>query len=695
MKRLALVAITAALCAAGLLWWTRGRAPQGRDIPEYTAHRNVVLITIDTLRADRLGRGFTPVLDRLANEGLRLTNARTAVPLTLPSHVTIMTGTLPPVHGVRDNGMVFKPGPPTLARVFHDAGYRTGAFVGAYVLNHIFGLADGFDVYDDRVHRDPNLGAQLEAERRGAEVVDAALEWIGTAPKPLFFLWVHLYDPHAPYDPPAEFRAKAGGHAYDGEVAYADAQVGRLLSTLRERGVFTTGFGTMVLVAGDHGEGLGEHGEQAHGMLAYDSTLRVPLIVTGPAIPNPDTIIEGNVSLASVASFLVQVAGLASQPSMTKGPDLWDESETYSETQYPHAAGWHALTALTASRWKLILSSEPELYDVWSDFSERHNIAADRPSIVAGMTKRLGELSAPTSARPSAPVSAEAAERLRALGYVSASPSSPADNDKAPNPARHIAAWTKFEVALSDVNDRQASAALPVLKDLAAGFPDARVFQATYARALKDTGNTRAAVELYRKAVVRWPDDASLYHDLSAAARAAGDTKEAMRAEQAALALDGSNGAALNGLGLLQAQTGDASAAAASFEKAVSADPSNASFLVNLGNARRELGDLDRAEQAYRRALEIDAGYADALNGLGVVFVQRKRPADAVPLFEQAAERDPDLFEAQLNLGIALQESGDRAKAMEVYQRLIATAPPSAGRERKAAAELLRSLRRP
>ena len=698
MKRLALVGIAAALCAAGLLWWMRGRAPQGHDIGDDSPHRNVVLITIDTLRADRLGRGFTPVLDRLAAEGVRFTHARTAVPLTLPSHTTIMTGTLPPVHGVRDNGIVFTPGPPTLARVFRDAGYRTGAFVGAYVLNHIFGLSDGFDVYDDRVHRDPALGAQLEAERRASDVVDAALQWMSVPSTQPFFLWVHLYDPHAPYDPPAEFKAKAGGNAYDGEVAYADAQVGRLLSSLREPGLATGGDGPIVLVAGDHGEGLGEHGEQTHGMLAYDSTLRVPLIIEGLANVNKGAVVDDGVSLAGVAGALVREAGLHAPAGMSEvglvigGGD--PRMEAYSETQYPRAAGWHALGALTAERWKLILSSEAELYDVASDAGETHNLAEEKPGVADGMVKRVRELGTSTGSRPSAPVSAEAVERLRALGYVSPSPSSPANDDKAPNPARHIAAWTRFEGALSDVNGRQASTALPVLKDLAAEFPDARVFQATYARALKDTGKARAAVEIYRKAVARWPDDASLYHDLSAAARAAGDTNEAMRAEQAALALDGSNGAALNGLGLLQAQSGDASAAAASFEKATSADPSNASFWVNLGNARRELGDLDRAELAYRRALEVDAAYADAFNGLGVVSVQRKRPADAVPLFQQAVQRDPELYEAQLNLGIALQESGDRAKAMEVYQRLVATASPSAARERKVAAELLRSLRR-
>jgi choline-sulfatase len=690
MKRIGLVVGVVALCVAGALWWTRERAPRARDGGVPATRPNVLLITIDTLRADRLGRGFTPTLDRLAAEGTRFVNARTAVPLTLPAHVTIMTGTVPPVHGVHDNGLAFEPGPPTLARVLHDAGYRTGAFVGAYVLNHIFGLADGFDRYDDRVHRDPALGAQLEAERRGGEVVDAALEWIGSSPAQPFFMWVHLYDPHAPYDPPAEFRTKAGEHPYDGEVAYADAQIGRLLSTLGARGLLD---GTLVAVTGDHGEGLGDHGEQAHGMLAYDSTLRVPLVLRGPSVGR-GIVSDRNVSLAGLAGTILRSVALDAPKGMSDGVHLLlsDGAEVYAETEYPRAAGWHALTTLVADRWKLILSSEPELYDVTTDPAEQHNVVAERGPTVEAMTKRVRELAASDAPRAASSVPAEAAERLRALGYVSGSASVAADDDRAPNPARNIEAWTAFERALADVSSGRAPAALPALKILAARFPDGRVFQATYARALKDTGDAPAAVAVYRQAIARWPGDASLYHDLAVAARAAGDAREALRAEQAALALDAGSPTAMNGLGLLQAEAGDTPAAARSFEKATTADPSNASFWVNLGNARRDLGDLDSAEQAYRRALEIDATYADAANGLGVVFVQRKRPADAIPLFQQAVRRDPRLYEAQLNLGIAYHESGDRAKAAEAYRRLLATAPASAARERKAAAELLRSV---
>ncbi len=690
MRRLVAVVIVGGLCAAGILLWTRERTPRGARSASPSRH-SVVLITIDTLRADRLGRGLTPALDALAADGgARFTHARTAVPLTLPSHTTIMTGTLPPVHGVHDNGLTFEPGPPTLASVLRGAGYHTGAFVGAYVLNHIFGLDDGFDVYDDRVHRDPDRGAALEAERRGGEVVDAALDWLRRLPAGPFFLWVHLYDPHAPYDPPPEFLARAGGNAYDGEVAYADAQVGRLLAALRDRGVFDD---TVIAVAGDHGEGLGEHGEQAHGILAYDSTLRVPLILHGPGVVAGT--FDDNVSLAALAGALVALNGVAAPAGMSAGLHLLshEPEEVYAETEYPRVAGWHALTVLAADRWKLILSSESELYDVAADPGEQHNLAAARRATVEAMTGRARELSEAKGPRADPEMSPEAAERLRALGYVGGGAQPVADAGAAPNPARHIAAWTSFEEALADVNAGRAAAALPRLKALAAAHPAARVFLSTYARALKDTGSARAAVKVYREAVARWPADPSLYHDLAVAARTAGDPREALRAEQAALAIDGTNAAALNGLGLLRAESGDAAGAADAFERAAAEDPSNASFWTNLGNARRDLGDLDRAEEAYRRALQIDTSFADANNGLGVVLVQRKRPDDAIEFLEQAVASDPHLYEAQLNLGIAYQESGDRGRAADTYQHVLDTAPASATKERKAAATLLAGLR--
>ena len=670
------------LVGVGAFFWIRGRRE-----PPPSAALNILLVTIDTLRADRVGRGLTPAIDALADVGARFDNARTVAPLTLPAHVSIMTGLLPPAHGVRVNGVVFEAATPTLARVLKDAGYRTAGFVGAYVLNRRFGLSDGFDVYDDRVPRDASGSARLEAERRGGEVTDAALAWLQSVPEP-FFAWIHLYDPHAPYDPPAEFLAKGGGHAYDGEVAYADAQVGRLVEALRNRRLTDR---TAIAVVGDHGEGLGDHGEQTHGMLAYDSTLRVPLVLVAPGWTTRARV-AGPVSIVDIPATLLRLARLRPPEAMADWFLLSAaDRDVYAETEYPRSAGWQPLAAVAERQWKLILSSEPELYDVAADPAETHNRAAERTALVDGMSRRVRELSRPPAGASAAAVDPAAAERLRALGYVSGTPAAPSAG--APNPARAIGHWTAFERALGQVNAGRARDAVPALAGLVERFPASPVFQTTYGRALMESGNARRALEVYRAAVRRTTADVSLFHDMAVAARAAGEAGEAIRAEQAALALEPGNAAALNGVGLLHADAGRAKDAAAAFERATNADPSNASYWANLGNARRATNDLTGAEAAYRRALEADPSHPDAANGLGVLLVQRGSPADAVRWFELALQRAPDFHEARLNLGIAYQESGNKARAAETYRELLATAPPSATRERRAAGELLGALR--
>jgi arylsulfatase A-like enzyme/Flp pilus assembly protein TadD len=659
-----------------------------RSQPPRPPAPNIVLITIDTLRADRVGRGLTPTIDALAARGRRFTMARTTVPLTLPAHVSIMTGLLPLAHGVRENGVVFKPQRPTLAKSLAQAGFQTAAFVGAFVLDRRFGLADGFEHYDDRIARDPNAADRLEAERKGADVVDATLAWLAKARSP-YFVWVHLYDPHAPYDPPNEYLSRAEENPYDGEIAYADAQVARIDSALAgNRG------NTVIAVLGDHGEGLGDHAERTHGMLAYDSTLRVPLVLAGAGIETG--VVDAPVSVIDLAPTLLRRAGLTPEVNAS-AIDLLSaiprDRDVYAETRYPRTVGWHSLSVLAGERWKLVLSSSAELYDIAADAAEKLDVSAAHSPIVQGMTSRVRQMEA-SAGTFSAQVDPEAAERLRALGYVSgAASASGKDDPKAPNPARVVSAWSTFEEALGHLNMGHTSIAVPMLKDLASRFPSAATFQATYARALMEDGKARDAVRVYRDAIARSSPSASLFHDLAVAARAAGDAAEAMRAEQAALALDKESPSALNGLGLLHADAGRSKEAAGAFERAATLDQSNASYWTNLGNARRELGDVAGSETAYRRALQVDANYPDALNGLGVLLVQRGAASDAVPLLNRAVEESPNFHEARLNLGIAYQESGDRAKAAETYRQLVATPGAAARREREAASELLKTLR--
>jgi arylsulfatase A-like enzyme/Flp pilus assembly protein TadD len=642
-----------------------------------------VLITIDTLRADRVGRGLMPTLEALAARGVQFTHARAAVPLTLPSHVTILTGTLPPVHGVRENGIhTFTGTPRSVARDLKEAGYQTAAFVGAYVLDRRFGLSDGFDHYDDQIARDPAAALRLEAERPANEVVDRALAWLAlsqdaSAKEPSqhrpVFMWVHLYDPHTPYMA-----------TYDDDVRFADRETGRLLQKLRD-----AGRDPLVIVAGDHGESLGEHGERTHGMLLYEAAVRVPLVIAGPGATTARR--DEPVSLADVAPTLLAAAGASSTD--VAGRNLldvaWRDREIYAETEYPRVAGWSPVYALLQDRWKLIVSREPELYDLATDPAESNNVAATRQPLVNAMAARLEALRSASRHAP-ATTPADAAERLRALGYVAGSSAPPRPGD-GPNPADHIAAWVQFEAALTSLASDDAASALRILRGIASEYPDAVVFQSTYARALARTGSSAAALAIYRRAVARWPNDATLFHELAVAAYDAGRAAEAMKAERAALALEPTFAAAHNGIGLLMIDAGRNEEAGAAFESATTGDPTNAEYWVNLGNARRASRNASGAADAYKRAIEIDPRSADGANGLGVVLVQQGRAADAIPWFERALHASPEFVQARVNLGIAYQESGQHDRAREAYRQVLARAPRGAP-ERQAAAELLRSL---
>ncbi|HEX7486331.1 MAG TPA: sulfatase-like hydrolase/transferase, partial [Vicinamibacterales bacterium] len=554
---------------------------------------NILLVTIDTLRADRLRRGFTPTLDRLAAQGLNFTRARAAVPLTLPSHATIMSGLLPPHHGVRENATYrFDRTHPTIASLLKARGYRTAAVVGAYVLDRQFGLDAGFDSYDDRIPRNPDADLRLESERRATAVTDAALAaldtpspspqaslQVNTAPASVaarpIFLWVHYYDPHAPYDPPPEFAARAGGDRYNGEVAYVDAELARLLDGLAARHLRER---LVIVVAGDHGESLGDHGERTHGMLLYEPAIRVPLIIRTSDISRP-AIRSDPASLADIAPTLAAVAGVSPAPQMDGvnllGRTLEAEREVYAETNYPRVAGWSPLRSLTSRSWKLVRSSPLELFDVERDPGETNNLAGRWSAIAAAMAARVGDFETTSKQTASAP-NVEVQDRLRALGYVAASPSAQTDSS-APNPAREIAAWGEFEDALTQVASGRSAAALPRLRTLSSRYPTAQVFQKVYAQALLDAGRAADALVAFRVIAARWPGESSLLHDLAVAARAAGRADEATRAEQAALVVDARYPAAHNGLGLIRIDAGRFGEAAASFERATSLEPSDPS----------------------------------------------------------------------------------------------------------------------
>ncbi len=405
MRRRVLGLVAAAAALAAALWLARA----GPTRP------NVLLVTIDTLRADRLGcygytAGATPVQDALAGRGVRFATAIAHAPLTGPSHASLLTGLTPLRHGVRDNGRpTLAATVPTLAEAFRDAGWRTAAFVSGFPLDHRFGFDRGFESYDDRLPRGSDPRRAAFVERTAERTTGAVLRWLGTAaPSAPWFLWVHYFDPHAPYEPPPEQAARFAGRPYDGEVAFVDAQLGRLLQAV-ENG--NRGRETLVLVTSDHGESLGEHGEETHGVFIYDATLRVPLVLAGPGVPRgrvSHTVARG----IDVAPTLLALAGApplrgaqgrSLVPSLS-GEEL-DDAPTYVESLFVALnLGWAPLHGWRTARMKLIDAPQPELYALDQDPREQTNLAAARAgdalALRAALKTELLRAPGPAAARP-------------------------------------------------------------------------------------------------------------------------------------------------------------------------------------------------------------------------------------------------------------------------------------------------------
>ncbi len=393
---------------------------------------SVVLITLDTTRADHVGRveagaALTPNLDALGRHGVRYRNALTASPLTLPAHCSLFTGLEPPAHGVRDNGVASLPGGiPTLAEAFAARGYRTAAFVSSRVLDRRFGLARGFEIYDDFIVAE-KIGEQGYPERDAALVTSAALAWSAKlmAGRP-YFVWVHYYDPHAPYLPPGDWKGASAARRYAGEIAFVDREVGRLLSGLPGSGR------RIVAVVGDHGEMLGEHGEKEHGVFLYRGALAVPLVVAGPGVPS-GRVVDGPAATRGLAATLLALSGnMSGADARPFGPELpgvrrpapAEPAPVYSETDMPASAyGWSPLAAATDGRLRLIVAPRPELYDLQADPAESRNLwgtPAEAES-VRRLQRVIAEANRGARQAGAPPDTAELAESLRNLGYLSGS----------------------------------------------------------------------------------------------------------------------------------------------------------------------------------------------------------------------------------------------------------------------------------
>jgi len=691
------------LAASLLLVASCSRTPQ-------TAGPNVLLVTLDTLRADHLGcygaqGAETPSLDAIAQAGVRFDSVTAAAPLTFPAHATLLSGMLPVHHGVHQNGGgAFPDTLPTLATRLHDAGYDTGAFVGAFVLDHRFGLGRGFSVYDDVIPRGPGK-ATLEAERPGSAVVESALSWLGRPRSAPFFAWVHLYDAHAPYDPPEPFRSRHASSPYAGEVAGVDALVGRLIGALGAAGVLDH---TLVVVVADHGEALGEHGELTHGLLLYEPTLRVPLLIRAPGVILAGSRVAEPVSAADLAPTILGFVGQAAinaapqfdgrdlSPFLRRG-EAPPRTDLYAETEYPRLFGWGALHVLRRGDIQLVSGPRSELYDLAHDAAESRDLVVEQPRAAAALETTLASLrkeSETTVQTPSpATPDAETRAKLQSLGYAAGAPA-PAGSGKQPSPQDMAPLFRRFEEAHQALAAGDAAKAASTLRELVAADAANAVFTGALAEALHATGDLAPAIAAYRRATELSPSDGQAWYNLGVALREAGRLQEATAALLEALRRDPRDAEAQNGLGIAESMRGDAAAAEAAFARALELDPQNAVTANNLGNALRAQGRLDEAAAAYQKALTLSPDYADALNGWGALEVGRQRPAAGVPMLERALVLAPGKHEIQLNLAVAYELLGDAERARRAYSDFIAAtaSDPQFQSQRSAARQRLQSL---
>ncbi len=665
---------------------------------------NVVLISIDTTRADCLGcygnaRIRTPNIDRLAAEGTLFEQCVSPAPITLPSHTSMMTGTNPFVHGVRDNGQFFvHPDNVTLAERLRQAGYHTAAQVAAYVLNREFGLDQGFEQYGD-VESARRLSQRAAArhahERKADEVVSAALEWLAAAPGEPFFLFVHLFDPHRTYSPPPRFARLYADNPYLGEIAFADEQVGRLLAALDERGLSGR---TLVVLTSDHGEGLGEHDEPTHASLVYDTTLLVPLIVRAPGHIAAGRRIAAQVRLIDLAPTVLDLLGLPidariegrSLRGLLAGRDEPPAPWAYSETLHPRfTAGCAWLRALRGGGWKYIHGLEPELYHVAEDPHELHNLAAEMPDKVARMRSVLRDMLA--AARP---VTQSAARQLaphelralEALGYVGGDGEQQPDaagelelfDPSGPDPREYIRESTAMAQAIEAMAAGDDARAEEILRGLLADARRKRTFwwaHKTLAEALRAQGKLDQALDEYRAALALRPDDGQTRSDYGVALAQAGRWTSAAEELHQALLSPPVFAETRYQYGRVLGCLGRQREAIDQFRAAVRQDPRFAAAWSELGQLLARLGRSERAEQALRKAVELEPDNTLLRGRLAEFLLSAGQPQAAIAEFEQIVASAPDDARAWGGLGASLAAVGKPAQAVAALRKATALDP--------------------
>jgi len=673
--------LTLAVIAAAGVVLSRVRTGIRRE-----AGLSVLLVSIDTLRADALGAygrqgAETPWIDRLASEGVRFETVRAHNVVTLPSHANLLSGKLPFEHGVRDNtGFRFPKDAPTLATLLRERGYRTGAFVSAFVLDSRFGLDRGFDVYDDLLGGGEARAEFLVPERRAPLTVAAASKWLETQGEGPRLVFLHLYEPHFPYEPPEPQRARFAGEPYRGEVSAADAALAPLLGPIldgREKNRW------LVVLTSDHGESLGEHGEMTHGIFAYEASLRVPLILHAPGLLRP-RVVTTPVGHVDLLPTLLDALGLPA-PEGLSGRSLWPLAFGQGRTPAPAYfealssslnRGWAPLHGVVDGSLKYVDLPLPELYDLGRDPAEASNLVARRPADLERLRDRLAGFRARDRGISRVAEEAEALERLRALGYVaSAASHMKGRHGEADDPKNLVEIDTRIREVLGRFRAGDSRGAIALCEENIRERPEMPVSYLHLAYLRRGLGDLPGAVAAARRSFELRPLDAEAVSLYAVYLTEAGQPAEAVKVTSPYARGPQPDLDVLTARGMALARLGRFEAALGTFETARAVDPSNTSTLVNIGTVHLMAGARDPARRAFEAALAVDPGIARAHNSLGVMAMTEGRAAEAVERWKRAVELDPRDYQTLFNLGATLRRMGRAAEAQPYLEAYLKEAP--------------------
>lgn len=608
---------------------------------------NVILITLDTTRADRMGflgstKGLTPNLDRLATQGVVFSRAYSHVPLTPPSHATILTGTYPQFNHLSYMGEPLEKNLPYVPEILHKHGYRTAAFVASMILDpkNITGTGfdRGFDVYDAGFHKTRNGEDRYHSvERRAGDVVNHAILWVQGHSQAPFFLWVHCYDPHGPYDPPAPYDSRYKSDPYDGEIAYMDSAIGKLLTALRNGGVYDR---TVIAITADHGEAFGEHGERHHGIFLYDETIHVPLVIKMPHERFAGKKVSSRVGLVDIAPTLLQTAG-EKVPSVMQGESLVpamqgtaspQDRPAFAESIYAHRAfGWSVLRSWRTGKYLYVQAPERELYDQAQDPEAKRNLSSDAKAVSDTLAEQLTSFyqKTGTAGSSSANLSPEQADSLRALGYMPSSGAQQGGSSQSgADPKDHIEIANLLTEALFDAQEERYQDAVPKLEQVLKQEPNTSLAYLELGRALVRVQQQDKAVPLLQEAVRRMPENGLTHYEL----------------------------------GRAYVETKNWAAAAPEFEVAVASTPTSADMRFYLAVVYERIQRMPEAIHQFQEVLRYNPDHFRANLLLGRLLGMQGQGTAALPYLQKAEKLQPTSIEAHAFLANVYFELGQEDK---------------------------------